>query len=203
MSTPPPGAPPPPPGHTLGYYHAPEFSRPSKSRARTVPIIVSGLIGLGIGVAGTLGAVVLTTGFGKDDENVAGPNETTPTASQPATTPDRDDIQSTPSPEESSYEPTVDDFDVETSIKEQRCFGSAGCNVTLRTEPVYIGTQTPTGTWEVTYEISGTDDGPVIRTFEVIDDQVSFQDEARLSTPDQDTELQIEITEVREGFSEQ
>jgi|GEM_PF-5775999 len=203
MSTPPHGAPPPPPADTPSHYHVPEFSRAPKSRIRAVPIIVSGLIGLGIGVAGTLGAVALTTGLGTDDESVAEPNETTPTASQPATTPDSDEIQSTPSPEESSYEPTVDDFDVETSIKEQRCFGSAGCNVTLRTEPVYIGTQTPTGTWEVTYEISGTDDGPVIRTFEVIDDQVSFQDEARLSTPDQDAELQIEITDVREGFSQQ
>src|SRR5690625_6786310 len=71
MSTPPHGAPPPPPADTPSHYHVPEFSRAPKSRIRAVPIIVSGLIGLGIGVAGTLGAVALTTGLGTDDESVA------------------------------------------------------------------------------------------------------------------------------------
>src|SRR5699024_9733059 len=99
MSTPPHGAPPPPPADTPSHYHVPEFSRAPKRRIRVVPIIDTGLIGLGIGVAETIGDVAMTTGLGTDDESVAETNETTPTASQPATTPDSDEIQSTPSPE--------------------------------------------------------------------------------------------------------
>jgi hypothetical protein len=33
------------------------------------------------------------------------------------------------------------DFEIGTKIPEKNCFGSAGCNVTYRIKPKYVGTQ--------------------------------------------------------------
>ena len=156
-----------------------------------------------MGVGGTLGAVALTNGFGNDD-TVADTNDT---ADQPTDEPETaapstaaEATPDLPSPSPSPAELTVDDFDVETSVKEQSCFGSAGCSITLRTEPVFVGSGLPTGVWEVTYEITGIEDGPSIRTFEVLDDEVSFDDEVRVRVESENFDIQTEITDVREGF---
>ena len=52
----------------------------------------------------------------------------------------------------------------------------------------------------MTYEITGIEDEPRIRTFEVFDDEVSFDAEVRVSVESENFDIQTEITDVREGF---
>jgi hypothetical protein len=193
------GPPPPSPEDQGGEYYV---SKPTKQQSRVGVGLTSGFIGLAIGVAGSLGGVALFGEFDDERSSVAEADETSSPSSEPEVEPADETTAEEPTPSEPArYEPTVDDFDVETSIKEQTCFGSAGCNVTLRTEPVYLGTEDPTGVWEVTYEITGIEDGPMIRTFDLDGEEVSFDTEARVQVPERDTDIQVEITEVREGFS--
>ena len=196
---------PPPPEHNYGYTNAPQETLSKKKRpSRTAPIVISGLVGVLIGVGGTLGALALTTGLEDAEEPVAGAEEeptVEPEETEPSTEEETSEEPSIPSP--SRVDLTTDDFEIETSVKEQRCFGSAGCNLTIRTEPVFVGSGVPAGVWEVTYEITGIEDQPMIRTFELDDDLMSFDDEARVSVESENFDIQTEVTEVREGFVRQ
>lgn len=191
--------PPPPPQGQHEFSHEGPLARPKK-KSMAAPILISGLVGVAVGIAGTLGAVALVGGS-SDEDAVAEPTDEPSVAPESASD---SGASSTPSSSPSmapAFEPTVDDFDVEISVKEQACFGSAGCNLTLRTEPDYVGSGFPVGTWEVTYEINGIEDAPLIRSFELQGDQIAFDDEARVSVPDDNPDINIEITDVREGFS--
>lgn len=195
------GTPPPPPDERQELSQTESLVQ-SKKKSKAAPILISGVVGIAIGVAGTLGGVALMDDFSNDEAVAESPEVPSSTAGPEA------DNASDPTNEPSSaptpadpFEPTVDDFDVETSVKEQTCFDSHGCNTTLRTEPVYIGEGVPIGNWEVTYEITGIEDGPMIRSFDVTGEEVSFDDEAYVYMPGRDAEVEIEITDVREGFS--
>lgn len=194
---------PPPPTHNYGYPYPPQETPPKKP-SRTGLIFTSGLAGVLVGVVGTLSAIALTTGFGDAEETVADSNETADASADELETaePGIEATAEPPSPSPTAAELTAEDFDIETSVKEQSCFGSAGCNLTLRTEPLFVGTGLPVGVWEVTYEITGIEDEPMIRTFEVVDDEVSFDAEARVSVESENFDIETEITDVREGFTQ-
>lgn len=192
--------PPPPP---FDYESGDNYSQPPtapQKRPRTATVLISGLIGLVLGVAGTLGGVALWSNF--DDDSTTAGSEASGSLSPEADADPDSARQEESTPPAAQHELTVDDFDVEISVKEQSCFGSAGCNVTLRTEPTYLGLKNPTGTWEVTYEITSIEDEPMIRSFELDGQKASFDDEARVQTPESDADIQIEITDVKEGFSQ-
>ena len=75
-----------------------------------------------------------------------------------------------PDPEPTFTEPEVDDFTIELRTTRRQCFGSAGCNLTVEPELTYGGLSTdldPDATYEITYEIRGDEDGPVIETAEL------------------------------------
>lgn len=77
------------------------------------------IVGLGLGIGGTV-LVDLS----------ASPQEP-PTASSfdsPGTT--EEEAEVTPE-EDTVYSPVSSDFKVELTVKEQECFGTAGCNLTL------------------------------------------------------------------------
>lgn len=208
MTTPSYGTPPPPPEHETDFQAA-YMPQESNQKTRKTPVLVAGLVGLLVGAGAALGGVVLYDTFGDDSDPVADATEPAQTPSvppQPEASSAGIDEGTREAAEEApsisaAYEPAVEDFDVETSVKEQRCFGSAGCNVTLRTEPVYLGSDAPSGVWEVTYEITGIEDGPVIRTFDVDGEDVSFDDEAHVSVESEQFDIEIEITDVRQGFA--
>ena len=199
--------PPPPPEHNYGYQPS-TAQKQAQQKPRTVPIVISGLTGLVLGAAVTLGMVAIRTGYDQEPANTqagSDPSKTVEPSNETSATP----VAAPSSPEATlepvddfsvSVQPTIEDFEIATSVKEQRCFGSAGCNVTIRTEPVYVGDGLMRGRWEVTYEITGIENGPVIRTFEVEDDQVSFDSEVRVSVPSETFDIKTEITEIREGF---
>lgn len=141
----------------------------------------------------TLGVVSLADGDDSDDRD-----SQSSTAS--SITEDESDDEPAEKKEEPSYEPTADDFSVALSVKERKCFGSAGCNVTYRVEPNYNAVQTPEGTWEITYEVRGIEDGPQIQTFTLTDDSFSFQPEITVQTTTASDEAKAEVTNVVEGY---
>lgn len=81
--------------------------------------------------------------------------------------------------------------------REKTCFGSAGCNVTVQIDPDYAGNQdVSTGSWEITYEIRGGEDGPAIETMTLIDGTFTFPEEQFLSTSSSGARLEAVATEV-------
>lgn len=193
--------------------------KPQPKKSLAAPILISGLVGLGLGIGGTVVYGIVADNFSEEassesteveedqsavdeleeetetEEETEAEEETTPeSAADP--TPDLEELLE----QEPEYEPTVDDFTVSVSVKEQQCFGTAGCHTTLRTVPEYVGNELPTGKWEVTYEIYGVEDAPVINTFDVDGADVSFRDETRVSTETADDEVTATVTDVVEGF---
>lgn len=89
-----------------------------------------------------------------------------------------------------------DDFVINLRTIEKKCFGSAGCNVTVSIDPTYVGSGAIPDAFKVTYEIRGGEDGPEISTFSVEGDTVSYDGEERISTSSSDAELEAVATEV-------
>jgi len=68
----------------------------------------------------------------------------------------------TPKPKPKPHKPTAKDFKIDVIILKQDCFGQAGCNITFRLDPKYIGPQLPAGkTYTVTLEIKEATDRKV------------------------------------------
>lgn len=67
-----------------------------------------------------------------------------------------------PTPPEPSAK--ASDFRVDLKVKSKQCFGSAGCNVMVEAELGYNGESSGLGSCEVTYEVTGDEDGPIIET---------------------------------------
>lgn len=81
--------------------------------------------------------------------------------------------------------------------RQKECFGSAGCNVTVQIVPRYVGTQdVSTGSWEITYEIRGAEDGPQIETMTLEHGTFSFPEEQSLQTRTSNDKLTAAVTEV-------
>lgn len=95
-------------------------------------------------------------------------------------------------------DPTLAASDVKLSMKitEKQCFGSAGCNVSLKVQMAYAGLPLSSDdTWQVIYQITGADDGPVVGSFEVTGDQYTINEES-VSTKSSKSKLQIKVTDV-------
>lgn len=81
--------------------------------------------------------------------------------------------------------------------RSKECFGSAGCNVTIQIDPSYVGTQdVSTGSWEITYEIRGGEDGPLVETMTLEDGTFSFPAEQNLGTTSSTAKLEAVVTNV-------
>lgn len=95
------------------------------------------------------------------------------------------------------YAPEPDDFEITVKVLKKQCFGSAGCNVTYRIDPSYVGTMSipDAGTTEVTYEVKGGED-PQISTFTIEDGTATFDSEERLQTSSSKAKLTAKVTDV-------
>jgi hypothetical protein len=82
---------------------------------------------------------------------------------------------SKPEPEPASYKPRKSDWKVSVKVRDKQCFGSAGCNVTVKTTPKYVGDQElpESGTIEVTYKLTGDEAGRITKSFTVEDGQAA------------------------------
>lgn len=95
------------------------------------------------------------------------------------------------------FSPKPSDFTVDVIVKAKKCYGSAGCNVTIDIEPGYVGAATlpDAGTTEVTYRVLGVEDD-YVNTFTLEGTQVSFRGDDMVRTKSSDAELTAEVTRV-------
>lgn len=94
---------------------------------------------------------------------------------------------------------SANDFGVELRVKSKRCSGFDGCKVVLGVEPKFLGSgDRPEGAWEVTYEITGDEDGPITRTFTVEGGRMkNLTGDELVSTPSEAVEPSARILVVR------
>jgi hypothetical protein len=97
--------------------------------------------------------------------------------------------------------PSPSDFAIGINVLRKKCFGSAGCNITFRINPKYIGTTSFSGgTLTVVYEVTGGDSGVQINNFTVgSDGTASFPQEETTSTASSGTTLSAKATSVSAG----
>lgn len=138
--------------------------------------LVGLVLGCGVGYAAarsgtttSVASVNTTTPQGAQAPTTAAPT-TAPPTTQPATT--------TAAP----YTPVATDFKIEVIELERSCFGSAGCNVSYRINPTYVGAQpsTSTGKLTVLYTINGAD-SPKTGSFTIQGDQARYMEEDYVS----------------------
>jgi hypothetical protein len=88
-------------------------------------------------------------------------------------------------------------FKLGIRVRSKECFGSAGCILEVQIDPDYVGNQdVSTGSWELTYEIRGGEDGPLIETMTLKNGTFSFPAEQSIDTPSTSTQLTAVVTSV-------
>jgi hypothetical protein len=98
-------------------------------------------------------------------------------------------------------EPKPSDFDLKVKVLKKENFGSAGSLVTFRIEAGWSKTYDPDETYEVTYEVRGPEDGPMVNTFEITGNEYRTQREETASTPSASTRFTARVTDVHEARS--
>jgi hypothetical protein len=171
---------------------APTEPKPKGRPSWLIPAVIAGLalvIGVGIG----------QSGGGDDPATVA--------ATSPSESPD-DGGMVLDSPEPEPVEPdyaTLQARDLQIKLKtiESSCYGSAGGLMTVRLNVGIDGTTAdnldPSVQWDVTYRLTGDENGPIVGTFRIYPDGQYDVNEEYLSTPTCATKPQITVTDV-EGF---
>jgi hypothetical protein len=127
------------------------------------------LVGILLAFAGAACATGTTVAGSKSTPTTAAPSVTTPA----------------PVVSETASEPTYDtphltDFDVALKTVSKQCFGSAGCNYEVKvrlTSLKALMNYDPSKTYELTYAITGGEDGQIIGTLELTGDQYTQQEE--------------------------
>lgn len=117
-------------------------------------------------------AAALVVGFGlgaavtSDGATTESPAATTGSSSSGA---DNRDEAEAASPAEADYVTAADDWAVDLTVTEKKCFGSAGCNVTVEPTISRIGgAELPdSGTILVRVSIAGDESGEIIETYRV------------------------------------
>ena len=192
----------PQPGWGQPGYVAPDAPKPKfpKGTGRVAVAIYALIVGIGIGALGGGGEEPTTTAnapaASQKQEPAAEPVAEPAKTEEPAPEPE-------PTPEKAFKAPTTRSFKLEVKTLEKDCFGSAGCLVSFRVEPTYRGYVSeldPAITYEVTYEVTGDEDGPIVKTFEITGNQVDYgwTDEETASTPSSGTVLKAKVTDVSE-----
>ncbi|MFF4803428.1 hypothetical protein ACFY1U_34365 [Streptomyces sp. NPDC001351] len=138
-------------------------------------------------IVGT-GIVVVQT---RDDSKPAA--AASATSSHPAAQADA------PSPSPSYEEVTADSFTITLKTTKRQCFGSAGCNLTVEPDLTLLVDSAnidPAATYDITYEIHGAEDGPVIETAELSDQTSLNYTPSLIQTSSVSKKVTVEITDV-------
>jgi hypothetical protein len=107
-----------------------------------------------------------------------------------------------PEPEPTqTAEPSKKDWKIKIKVLEKTCFGSAGCSVTYRIDPEFVGDRSAypnEGVVEVSYEVRGDESGPQVGTFEVdlSTSKATYDSKSFASTPSSGTKLKAKVTDV-------
>jgi hypothetical protein len=181
---------------------SPDTSATAVNRRRRTPLILGGvaavlLVSLGVVVGAAIaspGAEPTTAAAAQQrsypDEDGSTPFTLPPTTQPTATPPTTAAVAASLSTDALTLTPKV--------VKKQ-CFGSAGCNVSIKIEVGYDGPPlSEDDTWEVTYEVTGDESGPIIQSFELVGERYD-QDEISMSTKSSKTKISAEVTDVSEA----
>lgn len=165
----------------------PPLITPPPTRRRLWPWVlaataVAGLLALAIGI------VVTLTAAGDDP------------APAPAVAPQTQEaVAAVPTAEApAKVKPKVSDFKLTPKVIDKDCFGSAGCNVTLRVDMEITGPVPSDDTsWLVVYEIHGVEDGPQVGNLTLTGSTFESAEEV-VSTPSAKTKLTIKAVSIDE-----
>jgi hypothetical protein len=145
------------------------------------------------GVAGLLVGLVIGVSGASTPTDEAGPNGVTaPVEDSPTPSP-------SPVPEPAGLQLTKDNLKLDLQILSKENFGSAGSNIEYRVVPTLLASTNELdaeGVWEVTYEVLGAEDGPIIGTFKVWGTGDYEVPEGLASTPSVSTKLRVKVTAV-------
>ncbi|MBH5131247.1 hypothetical protein I3J14_13955 [Streptomyces sp. HB-N217] len=155
-------------------------------------IVVGAAVSIVAAVIGT--GIVVVQALDNDDSRPAA----TASSAPPTET-------ATPLAEETVPEPvyadlTPDSFSMTLRTTRQQCFGSAGCNVTVEPSLSYLGDSAsldPAATYDITYEITGDESGPVIGTAELSDRTTLNYTPSLIRTASSGTKVSVKITDIR------
>jgi hypothetical protein len=155
---------------------------------------------VGAGLAGLLIGIPLGASDNNNDATAAAGLVSAPTVTVRSTTTSTPEATEEPAaaqaPDVATAALSPKDFKIRVKVLTKKCFGSAGCNVTYRIDPEYVGSAPlPDGTVEVTYTVKGAED-PIINTFTIEDGEASFESEERASTSSSKKTLTAAATDV-------
>ncbi|MCW2768490.1 MAG: hypothetical protein JWO11_4449 [Nocardioides sp.] len=95
-----------------------------------------------------------------------------------------------------SVTPAASDIKLTAKITSKHCFGSAGCNIDFKVDMAYSGPAlSDDDTWDITYEVTGVEDGPLIGTLELTGTTFTGSEESA-STTSSKKKLSIKVTGV-------
>ena len=150
-------------------------------------LIVAGIV---------VGVIVIIAGIAGGTSQKTG----TPTASSNQNAGDVNAAPAYTPPPEPSYDvPSASDFQMGLKILEKQCFGSAGCNITYRITVGYPGAALnldPAEEYELTYEVRGGEDGPVVNTLTLQGDSFVTDEQEIVSTSSSKSKLTVHILSV-------
>src|SRR5690606_35476241 len=104
------------------------------------------------------------------------------------------EAESEPTPEPERV--AAKELQVNLTVTDKQCFGSAGCNVTVEPELAFTDPAAGSGTYSVTYEITGDESGPIVQTMQVTDGSYEYFP-VTMSTESGDVKVSAEVTSVR------
>jgi predicted small secreted protein len=147
---------------------------------------------------------ILTAALALSALALTGCNSGTSSGSKPSHTAHRaataQPVEETTAPE--YVTPTADDFEITLKTTHRQCFGSAGCNVTVEPDLTYAGTVVsldPAITYDITYEITGDESGPVVNTLTLSAGTSIRYTPSDLSTASSYTKVSVKITDVSQA----
>jgi hypothetical protein len=160
-----------------GIMHAP----PPRPRSK-VPVLLMILGVVGAALVFGLISVLLSGGDGP-----AAPKAATTTAAAAA-----------PTTEATTAAPAAPDprnFTATPKVISKKCFGSAGCNISLRIDLAASVTPEPGVSWLIAYEIRGVQDGPQVGSLTLTGDSIEGTEE-RVSTASSKSKITIKVVSV-------
>lgn len=172
---------------------SPQTPAPAPKKSR-LPLVLAAIVGLAVIVAVTVGITVAA-----QHGSSPAASKTSGQSAWDAEQQRRIDAATTPDPTPTpvaAATPAVSDLELTLKTTSKKCFGSAGCLITVKVNLGYGGpTLSPDDTWQVTYEINGVQDGPLVGSFEMTGDQYTVNEE-NVETTSSKSKVTVKVTSV-------
>lgn len=173
----------------------PPQQMPAPHKKSRLPLIIGAVVALVVVIVASVIATLALAGGGQKPASSAKPAA----AAAPLPIEGCGEFCAEPTPTTPAPGPAVaaSDITLTPQITGKECFGSAGCNLTIKVKLAYDGPALdPDGTWMVTYEIKGGEDGPLIGSFDMMGDRTYEVNEEIIGTRSSKTKISIKVTGV-------